>query len=458
MVLRSSKRKREFQPEPAKKKSKRLQRRHPVRLVNSKPLKFTDVIDDCLEHVFGYLDATDLNNIADAHHRFVPVARSVYKQKYGNGDEKLMILASGRLLLIKHKKNDSKEIVNATPTSFLANFGHLVRKLELDYSSASGYENAHHWRAIEKVIFEHCSGTLTSIQLDNCSGNVMEGIQKPFEVVNRLCIVHGFTEPTKVNFCNWFPNITYLNLSGKACNAALITGNFRVLKQLRFRELDVIDENIRKFIVSNPHMEDVLIEKYNGGPIEVSVGFLEFLSGTLTHLKNLYLNNVIFEQVDSVKHIHFPNVNQFMYVGKYPNNISIILDQLNTLILVPVEIDSKWKDFIVKNKSLASLKYTKPNFHLGDLIKFTTELPALNELSLRAPSISIDDLMQLLKTWYNWKTVILEYDGKVNLNEEISKFKNMMKRDFNEVFECVSEKRFKHRRTNTFLKFRRISG
>lgn len=64
------------------------------------PLKITGVIDDCLEHVFGYLNATDLANVDQAHPNLVAAARVVFKQKYGN---KLIKISDSGGTLAVHK-------------------------------------------------------------------------------------------------------------------------------------------------------------------------------------------------------------------------------------------------------------------------------------------------------------------------------------------------------------------
>lgn len=122
----------------------------------------------------------------------------------------MKIRDAGRVLSRFNSTDGSVEIIHATVTSFLENFGELIRELRLDYKQESQYEDAHHWREVEGVVAKYCTKTLRTIRLENYHGNVMEEIQKPFKRLGTVEILNGFTEPTKTNFNDIFPTIQYL--------------------------------------------------------------------------------------------------------------------------------------------------------------------------------------------------------------------------------------------------------
>lgn len=47
------------------------------------PMKVTDLLDECLEHIFGYLKMEELFNVALANANFVDIATLIFKRKYG---------------------------------------------------------------------------------------------------------------------------------------------------------------------------------------------------------------------------------------------------------------------------------------------------------------------------------------------------------------------------------------
>lgn len=177
MLLRSGKRKQvaEFQPRNVRSVAKKPKKA-------PKQLKLTDLNDHCLQHIFGYLNATELTNVAETSPVFVPNAQSTYAQKYAK--KTLHIHHAGFGLNVQNER------VHATVPVFMEHFGHLLQDLSLDYSF-SRYSNDHCWREIERSIFTHCTNKLTEIELKHYRTNVMEEIQKPFENVETMTISSG---------------------------------------------------------------------------------------------------------------------------------------------------------------------------------------------------------------------------------------------------------------------------
>lgn len=93
----------------------------------------------------------------------------------------------------------------------MKHFGQLVLHLKLDYllKQYPIFSNAHHWRAAERLIFEHCTVLLMGLQLVNCRANAFEEIRKPLENVTRLQISGDqpsiLKEPLGCN--KWFPAV-----------------------------------------------------------------------------------------------------------------------------------------------------------------------------------------------------------------------------------------------------------
>lgn len=152
-------------------------------------LPWTD-LNNCLALVFDYLTVADLTHAAEAHPDFAPAAQMVYQFKFGhleleisNGGHTLEIKGEGELyviveLLMKH-------------------FGKQVSQLKLDYRSTQDNDDSHHWRDAERYIFEHCTESLTAIQLLNCRHNALEEILKMNHHIEKLQISY---ESLKIDY------------------------------------------------------------------------------------------------------------------------------------------------------------------------------------------------------------------------------------------------------------------
>lgn len=410
-------------------------------LSNCSKAKITDLNFDCLEHVFGYLNASELNNIAEAYLYFVPVARSVYRIKYG--DKTLKIGDSGRSLSMHNEMGSSKTIINGTATKFLRNFGYLIRKLSLDYLNKAEHEDAHHWREIENAIFKHCIKSLWVVEFKNCRGNVMEEIRKPFENVGVVTIIDGFTEPTKTDFCNWFPNTYNLVLRGTAIrNSECMNGSFHALGYLVLSILeqdDIAEANIRKFLQLNRNIVQLVIRSKERDWIQVSVDFLKFLSES--PIQNLQLINVNFKRAYFTQIINFQYVESLqLQTSHYPDNILITFGQMTRLGLFGIQRNSKWIEFVTRNKKLRHLTYRPQKNHgatLDDLIQIATKLPELNTFEVLESFISFDELIQLLEMCepiLQLRTIEIRF-ANGDLKDELRQFANRKGNEFKSAFE-----------------------
>lgn len=364
-------------------------------------IKITDVNFDCLEKIFEYLNLTDLNNIAEAHVYFVAPARLVYKRQHGG--KVVKIFDSSHMISLYDATETIDNIVDATATSFLQNFGELVQKLRLDYSLGiiRNY-GQHHWRQTERAIFEHCTKTLTEIQLINCSGHVMEEIRKPFKKVTRVYIYHINTELTIVKLSKWFPNARQLELNcGASAVPTYANGEFPFLGEFQLVILNNVqnyrknESKLRQFLRENRQITKLSIDSKFVTWLRCDFDFMLFINQTLQQLEKLRWIHMKMNGVGKLKRIHFERMKSFEFqtVGPFPNNVIISFQQLRSLKLYGISaIDRKWVDFIVQNKSLVKLGYF-PNmrFHQqthSDLLDITTKLPNLTALYLQAHTIS----------------------------------------------------------------------
>lgn len=423
--------------------------------------KITDVNVDCLEKIFEHLNLTDLNNVAETDVHFFTAARLVYKRLHVSKTVK--IYDSSHMVSVYEDSETDGHIVDATATSFLANFGNifcflcdknskakfwhhsgdLVQTLRLDYTQQlREKDNRHHWRRTERAIFKHCTKTLTEIHLINCHGNVLEEIRQPFENVTNVYIYDFMAEPTTVKLTQWFPNTIELELE---CAAVAVQryakGKFRLMVELRLsiRYVGVADcrqndSNIRKFLRSNRQITELYIDSLYGAWLNCDIEFIYFISKTLTQLEKMRWDHLRMFVTKKTKNIHFERVKSFelQTVGELPEMVNISFGQLESLNLYGISAnDKKWTDFIVQNERLVELGYF-PTLQLHDqtadnLLKITTKLPNLKTIDLQADSISPQQLGQFLR-------------GSSNLTKYLLKFFAGFKNDLDEYLSVVDER------------------
>lgn len=385
--------------------------------------KITDVNEDCLEHIFRYLNLTDLNNVAASHAHFVSTAHRVYNIVHRH---KMVIISDSGHQVTASKSNSMStstsmkiemEMVNVTPATYLRNFGHLVLDLTLDYISLNGKENGHHWREIERMVFKCSLKTLFKLTLQNCQGNVMEEIREPFEKTKKLRVYGHINNDIKmIQFSKWFPNIDSLKLDNAAlCSDACFKGVFRALKKIQILILAAnrernIEQTVRQLLQSHRDIKGLFIDSNFNAWLQDIFEFLSFLSQTLTHLSDLQLlhieitPNTMTEITRNIP-IHFKSVQCFNLSthssDRFPDDVSITFDRLKILNLYSFDgNDSKWIEFILQNRSLielgyfpSMLRYSAINYNLFETM---VDLPMLKTIALRARSFSPNAVNQLV--------------------------------------------------------------
>lgn len=399
MLTRSSKRKRIATSNPCSGQAKvKRSRRETV----SESLKAIGLNGDCLEHIFRYLNLTDLTNVAEAHPQFVSSARLVFKQKYAKNT--VYVKDSGIGLSMHNKR------IFTTLTIFMKNFGDLIQELSLDYSFTA-YQKYHYWRETEQAIFKNCSKTLKSIEMKYCRANVMEEIRKSFEKVGKLTITSGTIDQNSIQLSKWFPNIQYLVLdSVNIRDPAGIKDRFRALDNVQLRKLRSINQTletlVRSFLQSHRQIEKLYID-FNYETI--SPDFLMFLSTALENLTILSLHRVDLSSAAMLQNIHFKWLKDFVLENKIlheiNSTISISFDQLNSMELYWIHTnDVMWRNFIVQNSNLTRLVFcpsvNSEEICADDLLEIVEKLPNLNELEIRARSTSRHAVTQFMKWWH----------------------------------------------------------
>lgn len=227
--------------------------------------KITDLDDDCLRHIFEYIDLRALCNVAGSNERLRNAVRLVYVQRFTTKTVIIEIYNNFRIKMFNTMSftetvcwitiQDLK-----TCLQYLRCFGSLITKLQIGYYQP----NAHHVNLVEQYIHKYCNETLISITFIHKMKFTDDLFQKPFTNVENVRISHPELNIQLPTIAEWFPNVRTMELNaGRVCY--LFGGTmFQHLKHLvikinsRFVN-ELCMRNIASFVQMNPQLQSFSI-------------------------------------------------------------------------------------------------------------------------------------------------------------------------------------------------------
>lgn len=172
------------------------------------PFLFDDLIPDDQLYTFENLEPRELLSLCEASDRFAALAQHIFADKYS--DETIEI--SDALPSVEEVFIDRRGVIliddHELALRIFEQFGHLIRKLAIRYSS----ENIH--EIIESISL-HCADELIELEVDSFHVNLFNKMEKPFKNVKTLHIVGHFNsvEGEQLSFVELFPSLSDLSLN-----------------------------------------------------------------------------------------------------------------------------------------------------------------------------------------------------------------------------------------------------
>lgn len=156
-------------------------------------IKIINLNDDCLEHIFNYLDARDLLNIGQSNTRFQDPAGIVFKRKFGDDVHIYGLNVYG---WIKSERIDEPQC-----QSLISIFGNFITSIELSYSIAPDPEYKHSLKrtenenseSLERIfdeISKHSLKSLVKIAFLDFPSGWLSRFSKPLPTVKSVAL-HG---------------------------------------------------------------------------------------------------------------------------------------------------------------------------------------------------------------------------------------------------------------------------
>lgn len=301
----------------------------------------------------------------------------------------------------------------------LALFGDMIYSIIVyfqDIASEQGLE-------VVEYINDHCSSTLKRIQLLNCSGTVLDGLQNTFSDLTHLTFTTHPTEKlqTENNKLNeTFPNLTYLSTidatdSVKVHDWEFIHGHYSNLKELLIKEpqtkLQNVDHFVQiiKFLHLNSHIDTVTI-KYG------TLKLWFYVNHLLSNLEDIRFQGISRNFLNSnCSSLEFLNAKKFSFqsfsIKDFPKRVSLLNVDVFQLV-TPFNFTAKWMKFCSNqiNKNLTT--FVVDTSHLAR--EYFLEIPELfNQLrnvtiNSRPTYFTADDILAFLERSANLNELNME--------------------------------------------------
>lgn len=373
---------------------------------------------DCMNLIFEEMDFTSLLNMVQTNKHISTIAVNVFRRKFSNKmisiedysdlpkqieifsnnwnwfGQRLKEIASERKTHFVSDEQikiiDRKLIINT-----LKYFGCVIKKLKITYANIDLIES----KLITRYLNKYCSDSLTELQLENCGGNILKYMNRPFKNVEHLTfgqrLLDVSNETPLMN--QTFPNVQRLSLDLTEFSSQYPGCHLPHLIHLDLNINDLRDEsNVIKVIESNPYVRSINLRS-------ISPNILEIISKMQPNLQNL--TNSMFPY--GVNRIHFTNVVTFKVEDSLTSPSNFSFSNLKDVRMNCYgEQCNNWIDFVRDHNNLS-------RFYIGysdmnDLqFERLSDLPNLVEMvieHLQRNFFAIDTVVRFLNTHPNLQT------------------------------------------------------
>lgn len=398
-------------------------------------MKIVDVNNDCLEHVFNYLDLLDLINVADANSNLRRAAASVFSRKYACSKypygNQLLIGFYGLLdpcaffrdLVTGYNIPAPVTISNgvicllepAPVFRILRLFGEFFTRVEIhwdkDLLSSKNYAIDLREKFLTRFLFyvnEFCSETLISFATNDVPAVTYSETMKPYKNVEVVSIETGPLGFNASQFNDTFPKMRRLTLDSIELSYPNdFAIKFNQLEDLRVRLTEqfgnLTTTNVKEIIRLNPQLQSLMI----GGYFDLELW--DYANKQLKQLKVMMLMYnqdriqmnpsypIRFEQVETLEiFVRKSNVRPPETFLKFKN-----LKELK----IHAHLEHSWIDFVFENPTIEKLSiitskltsdFPYPNTFDEDMMKILTNLPKLVELHMENYPCSMRGVIRFL--------------------------------------------------------------
>lgn len=290
--------------------------------------------------------------------------------------------------------NKQIEILNFDLSlTVLKYFGHVIRNLEVDYSSM----DMDRTKKINQAINKYCSNMLIQYDLQHCNENSMEKLTGPFVNVENVSIGSQLTKSTNESLPldQLFPNIKnlyfdFLSELDESYTDCYMSHLEHLSIGIAKRSSEKNEPKFENLIKRNPHIFSIALDN-------ISSKFLSIVNELLPNLQDLTLWTFEINR----RSIHFENVKTFeTQIGLYSSPVNITFSKLEELRMsLYIDGHHEWIDFFRNHSNLKRL-------HMKEILQnrmplpfeeLMAELPHLEEMSMRyKPNENVESIIVFL--------------------------------------------------------------
>lgn len=365
--------------------------------------------EDCQFLILEHLSLPELVSIIETNEYFKNITADVFKRKFSKKLIKLHSPFSNSYKDCQAVEMDDGVKLHNFKMIFkvLRHFGHLIKKLEIEYRSetcSSGF------RIINELINVYCSKSLTHLHVLNTIPQLFDDYKKPFENVLNISFPGSYESlgNSEFSLTELFPSVQRMSLSNiRVINTKCINSVFPHLEYVDAEICSPQDEecfteaDLMKFIRKNPHIRSLKLRF-------VTRQFLKFIAENLKNLETLQLN--MYHDDDVNGEIRFDNLHSLKMM------FSIVSMPSNTSFksLTDFQTDaqpkrcSRWIDFVENSKTLTKLGATGRSLRDSEIERLALAKLNLTEVVLMI-GVGVEDetLVQLIKNSKNLKKINL---------------------------------------------------
>lgn len=325
----------------------------PEAINESTTTKLTDINDDCLEHIFLYLNIEDLVNIAYTSKQLKPAAESAFSSNFGRKKMLIEEFSHGRIHIYDYKQRLSRNQFHR----LMSSFGHLILKIKLsDFKTSS----------LKKVNQFGCK-SITDLRFYEMD---LHRMKKPFHAAETVAFFNVNTNW----FCNplnkLFPNVRTLDINYGHIWPWQIEVQFPHLNQLNISfSASARNRSYANMMRMNSQVQSLVLR---GKPC---AKYLRYASKHLKFLERLQI--VISNQNDLNDFDNFGEDVNFTFLKEL--KIILTTNRYMKTVKIPI-VSNNLKEFTFHLASKSGDGNRKDNVNI--LIDFFKKCPSLTKVTL----------------------------------------------------------------------------
>lgn len=356
-------------------------------------MHINDVIQECVENIFMYLNFEDLINVANVSQYFRNCSYLPFSRKYSEKTIEFPAFPYNERYSLA-RRCDVKITHLRFALRTLRCFGHLITKINMTFFDRGIMNSIRNNSYILCHMNEYCAESLVKLSMLTLDDSQIDLLQKPFVKVEEINIESSFNV-SRLN--EFFPKVRRLSFS-REYDISCISKHFPQLEHLK---INVNAKKVKEFdgfvdaLRSNPNLRSLSIKCYSNGYNLIKSVQPYLQSIEILDLETDLCSTKMFET------IHLPNVLEFKLHLKESNswnlrNIPFTCSRLKEFTIGGKLIENElFYMFINENPTIEKLTFKYKTKFINDLIdkqELMKALPSLKKIEFLPTDICLGNI------------------------------------------------------------------